>query len=80
MKLNIMAFGIARDIFNSSIISINCEAHCTVANLTNLLTKQYPELLKLKSFAIAVNGIYANDNTLLQELDEIAIIPPVSGG
>lgn len=80
MKLNILAFGIAKDIFKSSTLLLDCADNCTVANLSNLLALQFPELLNLKSFAIAVNGVYANDNTILQEHDEIAIIPPVSGG
>jgi len=38
------------------------------------------EFEKLSSLAIAVNSEYADDNAVLQHTDEIAIIPPVSGG
>jgi molybdopterin synthase sulfur carrier subunit len=40
----------------------------------------YPALEKLRSLFIAVNQQYAEDNQSINETDEIALIPPVSGG
>jgi molybdopterin synthase sulfur carrier subunit len=40
----------------------------------------YPNLKGLKSLLIAVNNEYAEDSVELLESDEIALIPPVSGG
>jgi len=37
-------------------------------------------LIELDSVAVAVNSEYANDNHLINVNDEIALIPPVSGG
>lgn len=44
------------------------------------LFENYPEMVKLKTMAIAVNQSYATDDTNLTEGAEIVIIPPVSGG
>jgi molybdopterin converting factor small subunit len=48
--------------------------------LRNQLISAYPQLRDLRSLFIAVNLKYANDEALLTENDEIALIPPVSGG
>jgi molybdopterin converting factor subunit 1 len=52
----------------------------SVGDLRNTLATQYPDLKKLKSLFIAVNQEYASDEAPLHETDEIALIPPVSGG
>ena len=42
---------------------------------------KYPSLnLKKSKFLVAVNYDYADHTEILQEGDEIALIPPVSGG
>jgi molybdopterin converting factor small subunit len=48
--------------------------------LKDYLFENYPEMVKLKTMAIAVNQSYASDEMLLTEDAEIVIIPPVSGG
>ena len=76
--MRVLLFGIARDIAGSSFI--NAEGITTVAGLRSWLYSQYPELQKLKSLMIAVNKVYASDGDIIKNEDEIAIIPPVSGG
>lgn len=80
MKVNVLAFGIAKDIFGGSSIEVELNEEATVGALQSSLEKQYPRLKQLSSFMIAVNNEYANANDVLQQRDEIAIIPPVSGG
>ena len=80
MKINILAFGIAKDIINGSTLGIEISDGTTVGQLKMQLTSQFPEFEKLRSLAIAVNQEYQEDDFLLNEKDEIVIIPPVSGG
>lgn len=80
MNTTILAFGIAREIIGSSSTSVELPAHATVSYLITYLKQQYPAMQKLSTFAIAINGTYAAPETTLQPTDEIAIIPPVSGG
>jgi len=79
MQLNILAFGIAKDIIGnrSTTIQIN---ECSVGSLMQELERRYPELKRLASYLIAVNQEYAEGDVELRDKDEIAIIPPVSGG
>ncbi|OJJ20891.1 molybdopterin converting factor subunit 1 [marine bacterium AO1-C] len=80
MKLNIMLFGIARDIIGGSALTIEMEEKATVDSLMTHLQQTYPDFERLASLMIAVNSDYAKGDRVLQENDEIALIPPVSGG
>ncbi|MFD2871797.1 MoaD/ThiS family protein [Mucilaginibacter ximonensis] len=80
MKINILAFGIAKDIFGGPSISVEMTNDATVSNLKYLLENQYPKLRKLATYMVAVNNEYALEGDTVHERDEIAIIPPVSGG
>lgn len=81
--MNILLFGVTKDIVGSSSLSIpvaKSNAPKTVGDLRQYLGRMHPDLLKLSSLAIAVNNNYAEDETKIDTFDEIALIPPVSGG
>jgi len=80
MKIKILAFGISKDIFGSSSVALELANDSTVYNLKYLLEHQYPRLQQLASYMVAVNNEYALPGDTIHERDEIAIIPPVSGG
>jgi molybdopterin synthase sulfur carrier subunit len=80
MTVNILTFGIAKEILGSASVGIQLNEGVTVGNLKGQLEQQYAKLKQLTSFAIAVNGAYGNADTIIKPGDEIAIIPPVSGG
>ncbi len=64
----------------SNQLELNVEEGMTVEQLKGQLKKLYPEFKKLKNFAIAVNSTYVGEDRELHTGDEIAVIPPVSGG
>jgi molybdopterin converting factor subunit 1 len=78
--MRVKAFGIAKEILGNSSIDIEPDTVLTVGQLKEYLFENYPEMVKLKTMAIAVNQSYATDEMLLTEGAEIVIIPPVSGG
>ena len=78
-KYRIKAFGITKDLLGGREASLEINGQ-TVADLRAALNERYPELLGLKSLFIAVNNDYAEDDLVLTASDEIALIPPVSGG
>jgi len=80
--MELLLFGIAKDIVGQSVIDLSdaVDLPQSVAELKKLLATEYPDFSKLTSLAIAVNSEYASDEVLLKNDDEIAIIPPVSGG
>ena len=78
--MKILAFGIVKEILGSGSIDIAPDEGMTVEGLKAKLEQQFPALKKLSSFMIAVNNEYADGNRIISAKDEIAIIPPVSGG
>lgn len=80
MKLKIALFGITKEIVGVPTLELTAPEATTVADLMAQLRTQYPPLADLTSFAVAVNSDYAAEEYRLRENDEIALIPPVSGG
>ncbi len=80
MNINILAFGIAKDIINGSTLNIEIKDGLTVGQLKSQLVEQFPDFEKLRQLNIGVNQEYQEDDFVLSEKDEIVIIPPVSGG
>lgn len=78
-KYKIRAFGITRDLLGGKETFIEIRG-TTVRELRQELGERFPELLGLSSLFIAVNNDYADDDVVLKSTDEIALIPPVSGG
>ena len=78
--MNVLAFGIAKEIVGNSSVNIEHAETTTVGDLKTLLEEKYPAFKKLGSYMIAVNNEYASDKTIIHADDEVAVIPPVSGG
>jgi molybdopterin converting factor subunit 1 len=79
MELNILMFGVTKDIIGEKTKSLQLVDN-SVLGLKNQLFSDYPKLKGLNSIMVAVNNEYADDDLILNSSDEIAIIPPVSGG
>lgn len=80
MKIDILAFGIAKDILNGTQLQLDLPEGSTIGSLKTELVRLYPDFDRLQSLRIALNAEYQNDETLISEHDEVVIIPPVSGG
>ncbi len=80
MTLEILTFGIARDIIGSSVLTVEMTEGATSDDLKRHILALFPRFIALSSLMIAVNAEYGNETTVLREGDEIALIPPVSGG
>ncbi len=80
MKINILAFGIAKEIVGGQQLSLEVKEGTSVQALKAQLTETYPDFTKLKSLKLAVNGEYVADDLVIGARDEVVIIPPVSGG
>ncbi len=80
MKIQLIAFGIARDILQSKSLTIELRDGDSISTLKQNLFSRYPDLSSLKSISFAVGENYQDDGYALHENDEVVIIPPVSGG
>jgi molybdopterin converting factor subunit 1 len=77
--MGILLFGAAKDIAGVPVLEKPDHIR-DVATLKAWLYEVYPSLQQLKSMMIAVNRAYATDTQPIGAHDEIAVIPPVSGG
>lgn len=80
MEIKVLFFGITQDLVGNHTIDLPIENSISVAALKIKLFEQFPNLNKFPHFAVAVNEQYANEGTLINNKDVVAIIPPVSGG
>jgi len=80
MKISLLSFGIAKDIIGQRFIDLELADGISVAQLRATLVQRYPRLSELASVKLAVNSEYAAEDSLLNNNDEVALIPPVSGG
>lgn len=76
----VLLFGITRDLVGQNRLTVDLPTNSRVADLMASLHRQYPTLAGIQSILVAVNSEYAEPNTKLNPTDEIALIPPVSGG
>ena len=81
MKVRLRLFAVARQHAGTDEITIYLEGGKTIGDLRRALINAVPELGPLADhLRFAVNSDYAGDATAIEETDEVACIPPVSGG
>lgn len=80
MEVKVLVFGACRDIVRSSELNVKLPEGATVMDFRKILSDRYPDILKLKSLMVAINNAYAQNDQVVRQSDEIALIPPVSGG
>ena len=81
VKLQVSLFAVARQVVGYDSIEVRLPDDATVGQLRRELVRQVPSLGALMShLMIAVDTEYADDGRPLRAGEEIACIPPVSGG
>ena len=80
MKIKVLGFGIVREIFGNQSVEIDIDEGLTVSGLRDILESGFPKMRTLKSYMIALDEEYADEDQVISNLNEIAVIPPVSGG
>lgn len=82
MKLHVRFFALARDRAGVSEMRIEVPDRATVDSAATLLAERFPPSFAdlLPRVAFAVNMSYVDRNYELKDGDELAVIPPVSGG
>ncbi len=80
-SLSIKLFASLRQAMNSDEIKIDLDNEITVLQMKTMIFKKFPNLEKSNiPFFVAVNHKYTTDSDVVTINDEIALIPPVSGG
>jgi molybdopterin synthase catalytic subunit len=76
-----LLFGQAREFVGASSIELTITQPATVESAFSLLSAQHPKLAAMgRSLVFAINEEYASRNQGLVDNDQLAILPPVSGG
>ncbi len=74
-------FGVLKEFFEADRDVVELQAGATVADLLALLRDgSGADMPVWKTLAVAVNREYSGAGTALHEGDEVALLPPVSGG
>lgn len=81
MHVCVLMFGPAKDLAGSPQVELNLPQNATVADLRKALAERSQEFAAaLPAMRIAVNNTFAPDDAPVRSGDELAVIPPVSGG
>ena len=81
MEISLLAFASVADVLGERQRLVNLPEGCSVAGLKETLQEAHAALEPMwEGLAIAVNGELGSDERPLRDGDEVALLPPVSGG
>ena len=81
MQVRVLFFGMLKEMVGQREDSISLPENATLSDLLNYYGPKIPHLKEmLSSIALSVNEEYAGPESTLKNGDEVAMLPPVSGG
>ena len=81
MRVTVRLFARLRDIARSGDLAKEVPAGATVADVWRELVAEFPEMARYESsVSSAVNADYVRMTSVVADGDEVAFLPPVSGG
>jgi molybdopterin converting factor subunit 1 len=81
MRVTVRLFARLRDLAGSGELVRDVETSATVATVWRSLVDEMPELgVYERTMSVAVNADYSKMSAIVHDGDEVAFLPPVSGG
>ena len=81
IAVHVVFLGPAKNLANTESVSLEVADGTTLADLRRLLAERYAGLRRaMGTIRFAINEEFAGDDAVLRAGDEVALIPPVSGG
>ena len=80
MQLSVRLFASVREAVGEQSLALDLPEGATVSILTQELHARFPQIRELPPALVSVNYEYVGEEHPLHEGDQVAIIPPVSGG
>ena len=81
MAIRVLFLGPAKDIAKTDSAVLDLRSGATVGEARHALTERFPRLSAgLTKMRLAVNQEFVADAVILRAGDELAVVPPVSGG
>jgi molybdopterin converting factor subunit 1 len=77
--VHVRLFASYREAAGTHRLDVSVAPGATISNLLELLEPRLPALTRARGL-VAVNHSYVQPDTILRDGDEVALIPPVSGG
>ena len=77
MNIKLLTFGIIKEIMEND--KTDYKSVKTSDDLIRLIENKYPKIKSL-NYQISVNQELINSNTILNNNDEVAVLPPFAGG
>ena len=79
--IKVLLFGAAADRAGTRETELPVDEGVTLAEIWPLLAGRHPDLAPMRdTLAFAINGEYARGDASVSPGDEVAVLPPVSGG
>jgi molybdopterin synthase catalytic subunit len=79
IQVRVLCFGMLKDLLGAGAATVELPDGATVAQLLAQLSERRPGVL-FRGIAVSVNAEFAGVTHVLCEGDEVALLPPVSGG
>lgn len=81
MRIRVLFFGMIKDVVHREADDLDLPESSVLSDVLTHYIQMIPSLkLLMPSVAVSINQEYAGPQTQLKEGDEIALLPPVSGG
>ncbi len=81
IQITVKLFAIFQEVFATDEMQMKIDSGTSVSEIFDRLVSQRPNLEQWRSLTrYAINLSFAEPNTILKNGDEVALIPPVSGG
>ncbi len=81
IHVTLKLFSVYQEAYGQAEQGFHCPVGCTIAHLHDRLIAEHPQLEQWRSVTrFGVNLNFVPAETILQDGDEVVLIPPVSGG
>lgn len=80
IQITIHYFAQVREATRIKYETLKLSRDTSVMDLLSLIHTRYPKLRNVNNFSTSVNYQLVKSNTILRDKDEVAFLPPISGG
>ncbi|KAL5776149.1 hypothetical protein ACOSP7_009075 [Xanthoceras sorbifolium] len=81
VQIKVVFFARARDLTRMTELPLELSSGSTTQDCLKKLVARFPSLEEiLGSMVLALNEEYTNESIIIKDEDELALIPPISGG